>query len=253
MIYFVDAEYANRSLIEISIINDETGECFSSYVKYKFNVPYYVTQLTGITTNKVRNAPSISNVFSCIYNWIGKLDKTNDIFYFYGNTDKIVLTEINYRLQNKTLSHILAHYRDFAEDVNTKFSLVKPVSLQKLVSYYRKAETLQSHTAENDTRDLQFIYHKVLEDTTTEIAEFKEYQSLAPNKHFFLQIDRDANIINKFDCLNDAVDWIISLPFNTNRKKVDRQSIFNHLKMAIKCNEPYYGYVWKKVSVQENE
>ena len=111
MIYFVDAEYANRSLIEISIINDETGECFSSYVKYKFNVPYFVTQLTGITTNKVQNAPSISNVFSCIYNWIGKLDKTNDIFYFYGSTDKIILTEINYRLQNKILSHILAHYR----------------------------------------------------------------------------------------------------------------------------------------------
>ena len=68
--------FANE-LIEISAIKYEGNkkiDTFSTLVKPKVEIPYYITKITGITNDMVKTAPQIEDVMSELVSFVGDLN-----------------------------------------------------------------------------------------------------------------------------------------------------------------------------------
>lgn len=89
MNYFIDFEATQFSneIISIGCVN-ETGEKFSSMVYTDKKITSFITNLTGITDEMNKAAPSLDDVFTLFFYWIlGHNDGTPCRFFCYGNTD----------------------------------------------------------------------------------------------------------------------------------------------------------------------
>lgn len=65
-----------NELIEVSAIKYEGRkklDTFSTLIKPKIEIPYRITQITGITNEMVQNAPSVEEVMPALIKFIGSL------------------------------------------------------------------------------------------------------------------------------------------------------------------------------------
>ena len=65
----------NNELIEISAIKYQKNkkiDTFSTLIKPKVKIPYYITKITGITNEMVQNAPEIEEVMPELIGFIGE-------------------------------------------------------------------------------------------------------------------------------------------------------------------------------------
>ena len=66
---------AGAEIIEISALRYRAGEkvaVFSSLLKPKYAIPYFITELTGITNEMVADAPDRRGVLSDFFDFVGK-------------------------------------------------------------------------------------------------------------------------------------------------------------------------------------
>lgn len=144
----------------------------------------FITRLTGITKDDVRNAPTSDEVFRNFYNWV-KADRAA-VFYCYGDSD---ITFIQSNLKRTTnieaivaLKYILGNLVDFSVEVRQYFGLYKQISLKKLVAYYRGVETIeQAHDALEDSMFLKEVYeHITSEEADTDAFPEYKVNAMAP-------------------------------------------------------------------------
>ena len=250
MKYFCDLEFDKTALISIAMVTED-GREFHSLINPPGKVSMYIKKLTGVTESMLRKSPKLYEVLSCICIWMER-KSDNDEFYFYGKSDLQVLEEIIYRANYPLIEHIISHYKDYSSRVMEKFNFVKPISLSKLVNYYRTEVKVQTHCALDDAYDLKFIYDCVEKDNNFNSDLFKEYTTLAPINHIFVQKDKNGEVINTYNSSEEVVDWILSLPSNY-KQQLKRQSIKSHLRTSINSHTTYYGYYWFKEDCGETE
>ncbi len=66
---------AGAEIIEISALRYRSGEktaVFSSLLKPRYAIPYFITELTGITNAMVKDAPERTGVLSEFYDFVGR-------------------------------------------------------------------------------------------------------------------------------------------------------------------------------------
>ena len=151
MKYFIDFEATQYSheIISIGCVRED-GQTFKSFVYVKpSKMSNFITQLTGITKEDVRNAPTSDEVFSNFYHWLE--GDTEMEFYCYGDADiefiRTNLSKTTDMLAISALSIIGTNLNDFAIEVKKYFGLHKMISLKKLVAYYRKVESIEQAAA----------------------------------------------------------------------------------------------------------
>ena len=180
MKYFIDFEATQFSheIISIGCVRED-GEVFKSYVYVKpSKMSGFITRLTGITKDDVRNAPTSDEVFHNFYEWV-KADRAA-IFYCYGDSD---ITFIQSNLKRTSdmeatvaLQYIHNNLVDFSIEVRKYFGLYKQISLKKLVAYYRGVDEIeQAHDALEDSMFLKEVYEHIASEEPNTDA-FPEYK-----------------------------------------------------------------------------
>ena len=180
MKYFIDFEATQYSheIISIGCVRED-GQTFKSFVYVKpSKMSNFITQLTGITKEDVRNAPTSDEVFSNFYHWLE--GDTEMEFYCYGDADiefiRTNLSKATDMLAISALSIIGTNLNDFAIEVKKYFGLHKMISLKKLVAYYRKVESIeQAHDALEDSLFLKEVYDHIVSEEA-DLDAFPEYR-----------------------------------------------------------------------------
>ena len=182
MNYFVDFEATQFSndIISIGCINEQ-GDTFGSYVYTDKKITPFITELTGITDEMNKEAPSLDDVFSSFFYWV--LNHNNGTacqFYCYGNTDLAFVHKAVKKAKTinaqMSLSLILSNLINYAPAVKNHFGLVKEISLIKVVNYYRGYEVKQTHDALEDAEFLKEVFEAVNREGKVEGHPFPDYE-----------------------------------------------------------------------------
>ena len=149
MKYFIDFEaqqYTNE-IIEIGCVRED-GCQFHSLVhpgeKHK-RLSGFVKKLTGITQEELNNAPSVDEVFTRFFYWLGQ-DGGPAQFYCYGTSDPdFVHASIKLATQlmpQAALSLIVSNMKDYSLTVKNHFGLISTPALIKVARYFENNDNL---------------------------------------------------------------------------------------------------------------
>lgn len=250
MKYFVDIECNQYTDDIISIaVENEVYESFHSLIKPTTRITRFIEELTSITNAEAFIAPTIGTVLVKLTQWLGSLDDS-DIFYFYGKEDEIVLKKTIHKLTNSSgvtvLTHILDHISDYSLEAKAHFGVTKPIALIKIVEYYRQERTIQTHSALEDAHYLHYIYNCISEDNAPNKEVFAEYSTENSSNNVVRETE-DGEVIEIYENMAEALDWIAKEAHRTGKKNLDRQAVRAKLARAIKFHTKYYGYFWGKI------
>ena len=134
MRYFIDFEAAQPSndIISVGCV-DENGRSFYTLVQPGKNVciSEFITELTGITSEQISEAPNADQAFRELFEWI---DKTQTVkFICYGDCDKVfvkrTMSYVTDFIAQCMLSLIFARIEDYSFDVMRHFKINERISL----------------------------------------------------------------------------------------------------------------------------
>lgn len=264
MKYFIDFEALQFSgeIISIGCI-DENGREFYSLVRPKQikKLTEFITDLTGITSEDLENAPDAEEVFSEFYNWLDTDRKT--AFFCYGNNDAVFVARTLRKIKNFyaqcALSLVKANLSDYSIDISKHFGIKQSIALKKLVEYYRNEEITQKHNALDDARFLKEVYEKSSAEEPME-CPFPEYMHkpkdtskdkeaakktpVCKKKHRVSATKNNQTIT--FRSIGRATNWVMNCVMN-NKSSLTEESkkrICSKIKKAAEKNTNYCSYTW---------
>lgn len=157
-------------ILEISAVkvrNNTITDSFSSLVHYAEELPEFITELTGITNDMVKDAPSLDIVLNNFYNFIG-----NDILIGHNvNFDINFLYDNLKKNANKYLSN------DFVDTLRLARKVIKELDhhrLSDLLSYY-KIDNSNQHRALADCNYTLEIYNNLKKDIYALYGNFEDF------------------------------------------------------------------------------
>ncbi len=114
-----------NELIEISAIKYDGAkkvDTFCTLIKPKEKIPYYITNITGITNDMVKNSPSVENVMPQLIEFIGD----SPIVAHNANFDyKFIQNYSNYSFsKNKVIDTVAISRKMYPELPNHKLSTI---------------------------------------------------------------------------------------------------------------------------------
>lgn len=157
-------------ILEISAVkvrNNTIADSFSSLVHYAEELPEFIIELTGITNDMVKDAPSLDMVLNNFYNFIGDdiligHNVNFDINFLYDNLKKNA---------NKYLSN------DFVDTLRLARKVIKELDhhrLSDLLSYY-KIDNSNQHRALADCNYTFEIYNNLKKDIYALYGNFEDF------------------------------------------------------------------------------
>lgn len=267
MKYFIDFEatqYSNE-IISIGCVRED-GETFYSLVNVENKkMTNFITKLTGITKEDIRQAPSSDEVFSQFHDWVAQ-DNSKIVFYCYGFNDidfvRKNLSKANCPKAQMVLSILMYSLIDYSKSVMKHFGLIKPISLIKVLAYYRQVEKVkQSHDALEDAYFLKEVYEKVHEEIDIKDCPFPEYteQSFSNittninidefwNKNNIFEISQLSNkkeVIKTFSNTREAVNCIIGQMPQLNKENTNTRNVAKKILNANNQQKSYFDSYWK--------
>lgn len=157
-------------ILEISAVkvrNNTIADSFSSLVHYAEELPEFIIELTGITNDMVKDAPSLDIVLNNFYNFIG-----NDILIGHNvNFDINFLYDNLKKNANKYLSN------DFVDTLRLARKVIKELDhhrLSDLLSYY-KIDNSNQHRALADCNYTFEIYNNLKKDIYALYGNFEDF------------------------------------------------------------------------------
>lgn len=149
----------NSEIIEISALKYVSGvktDVFSTLVKPRHSISGFITGLTGINNDMVKNAPDISEAIMNFYKFIG-----NDIIIGYN-----VNFDINFLYDNLLACHDIVLKNDFVDVLRIARRILNniPDHKQTTVAEYYGISIEGAHRAENDCEICNACYLKLQED-----------------------------------------------------------------------------------------
>ena len=258
MKYFIDFEatqYTNE-IISVGCVDENGREFYTLVQPHKMKrLTKFITELTGITTEDLQNAPTVDEAFSVFYDWLDSSEPAE--FYCYGYSDK--------EFVRRTLSYAASFYAqcglcliknnlvDFAQTVKTHFLISKDIALVKVVEHYRKEAIDQSHNALEDALLLKEVYDNLKNEVITE-CPFPDHQTANKAESETDPVGKAAvhieavkgNTTVYFPSYKKAADWVMRslIPKNTTVTDKTKSRISNHIRRAIEKDEHYFGFKW---------
>ena len=147
-------------IIEISAIkyvNFEKVSSFSTLIKPQNRISYFITNLTGITNDMVKDAPDISKAILDFYSYIGK-----DILMGYN-----VNFDVNFLYDNLMRCHNIPLTNDFVDVLRFARKALPNLKnrSQTTVAEYYGISAVGAHRAERDCEICNACYLKLKEES----------------------------------------------------------------------------------------
>lgn len=253
MKYFIDFEATqfSQEIISIGCVRED-GESFYSLIKPKklSGITDFITSLTGITKDMVREAPNSDEVFKNFFTWLSNSEGVAE-FYCYGNSDfnflqKNLKDRTNNLFAQAALSIIGMNLKDYSSDVKNHFGLIKNISLKKVFNYFYPNEECNLHNALSDAEMLYKVYSSIVKKQEIVGIPFPDYIG----EPIFETNDDFANydiLVNNtiYETFEEALDFAISILRNNNQPKFRKENIQRKIIHAINCKKEYFGLKWK--------
>ena len=163
----LDPEYCE--IIELAAIKYENNKeiaQFNSLVKPDYEIDSFITDLTGITNEMVKNSPKLSEVIIDFYNFIKDEILIGHCVYFDINFIYDALEKENIILAND--------YINIMRFSNKILPHLENQKLNTISTHYNV--TLPNHRALTDCIATNQCYQKLLQDINTKYSTFEEFK-----------------------------------------------------------------------------
>ena len=256
MKYFIDFEANSPSneIIEIGCVS-EFGDTFQTYVKPTTKIDGFITGLTGITNETIKNAPTIDIAILELYKWMLSTSKPGFLWkditiYCYGNADYTFLEQSAKTCGNDHSYMIIAAIgmclKDFTKKTNHFFK--DAVSLVTAVNYFRSSENAweQKHGALDDALALKEIHDVLPRNYSLPCSPFivKTEMGIRRTKQGKTPID----YLTLQDAVTAAVEEIKQTATGT---EVKENNVRGRIINAINRKTSYMGWKWKYVKIEK--
>lgn len=236
MKYYIDFEAAKyvEEIISVGVVRED-GKTFYSLVNPKDGaVTDYITKLTGLTKEKLKDAPNSEEVFEKLYDWIfNKLEDNYPDFYVWGRQDVEYIRHTFKRTNSLKARFILGYMcgsiRDFSRKICKRLK-VDDIGLAKFHSCLNNHNNLHNH---NSLDDAIMLY-----DIALELQKGFDWTAarnfLFPVMDFIEIEEEDKKIIKKKTALKDVPQGAVYFK-NSNCKKTNCSGYFFDKKTAIEA------------------
>lgn len=261
MNYFIDFEATQFSngIISVGCVS-ENGAEFYTIVNTNHKVTPFITNLTGITPEKVREAPSQETVFENMFDWVF-VEDTVPHFYCYGNCDKEFVKNNFHDCKSfkakAMLGYLYTDMQDYSSEVKMHFGLCKNIALKKVAEYYLKKDITQTHNSLEDAIMLRLVW-KNIQANECEFNVFPEYMEQQFNKKIVTEAPsindkaytvtrlKAGKVIEVYPSLGAAVRWAYEqIPEGDERNKSSLKTIARGIRRAAKDPEKRYrNFKW---------
>lgn len=260
MNFYIDFEATQPEQEIISVgVTAETGETFYRLVRPQFSkVSSYVTKLTGISQSSLTEMPELDDAFCELYSWMMSQEKEiiNWNIYSYGDGD---ISFVKYSLKNLVSNKaillaytIMERLEDYSKTVFKYFK--GSTSLINAYNYILHMEDKQKHNALEDALMLQTVFNHVnnskvpLEDSPFEKKNDNNTPYVFPSGNFYCCLEGKRNTEKCLGSIDDTIDWILHKFFKPeDRVIVHRDRIAKKIMKAIRKNNRYMNYTWRRV------
>lgn len=159
--YKEEKKLCGREVIEIGavVLDDfyqEIGS-FKTLVKPQYNdvISPYISRLTGITTDMVKNAPIFEEALKMFISWCSNMNDQVKIYQWSGSDSEQIINEIQFK--QITLGtcdwEVLQGWEDFQKEYGEKLRLENSVSLKNAAMYAGIDMEGTEHDALDDARN----------------------------------------------------------------------------------------------------
>lgn len=266
MKYYLDFEATQYShkIISVGCV-DETGRTFYSLVRphNEKSITPFITKLTGLTWDLLKDAPTLDEVFSTFYNWIDC--SSNVYFYVYGKEDKHFLKNSQSEMSDpKALALISIIENNIVNGANfVKQKFQENLALVTVLAYYRNCPVIsQAHNSLEDAKWLMEICENMINDTKQyTISETNDIKQHFPkpkmeylNRKKIPEEDRIHLLAYKknakkpcmeFISFEQAVKYVCKDRARRNRPQESKKIVLQSIHRAIEEDNVYYHFKWK--------
>lgn len=259
MNFYVDFEATQpeQEIISIGVYCDNK-ESFYALVKPQFSkVSKYITDMTGITNEMLADGYDFDTALNNLYIWCSQQETNlnNWHFYSYGDGDieflKCSICNIVTEQPLIIASIMIATMQDFSKEVTKYFR--GTTSLIKAFNYLKSLENKQKHNALEDAKMLADIFTKIYNKPPLTANPFglRNYENKTdykfPSGCFFCKATGKNAKERKFYCIQEAIEWLISTNIaKDSRDGVHRDRIATKIMKAIRKDDTYMGYKWRR-------
>ena len=270
MNYFIDFEATQFSeeIISVGCIRED-GETFYALVApVEGKITPFITNLTGITKEMLKDALSPDRVFELFYDWMFADSTDTPEFFVWGNSDKNFIRHTCHRTNSVkariALGYIGASMKDYGRICKKNLKWGSEHGLLKTLQKF-EIDAEQNHNSLDDAIMLKKVYdymHMTSEDklaelfltwlktpkveTKKEIVETPEIK-LEDLEDGTIYFKNKKKIVASFKNVDDAVSWIKETKVG---KDTDAYNNFNvdltRKKIMHSCNHgsTYYCIRW---------
>lgn len=269
---FVDFEATQFSeeIISIGAVREDGETFYSLCAPVDGKITPFITNLTGITAEMVKDAMSPNEVFYEFYKWVFNYTPDPE-FYTWGETDISFLRHTFKRCDFFNSKLIIGWMCGGIIDYSKKFCKMIGRKHCKLINAYKciNPEAEQTHNSLDDAVMLKEIYN-ICQDGNEARRIFKDLIYPSPDEVVALSgtapkwskmnypigticmiAEKSAPATRVFDSRDDAINYVIetyqNLPMNEEKALIRRNTIAAGLKKATNNNKKWYGFLWREV------
>lgn len=272
MKYFIDFEATQFSeeIISIGAVREDGETFYSLCAPIDGKITPFITNLTGITAEMVKNAMSPNEVFNEFYKWIFN-STPNPEFYSWGDSDIGFLRHTFKRCDSFNSKIIIGLMCGGIIDYSKKFCKMIGRKHCKLINAYKcinpKAE--QIHSSLDDAVMLKEIY-ELCQDANEVKKTFGSLMYPNPNEEpvkagtapkwskmnypigtICMIAEKSAPATRVFNNKDEAINYVIetyqNMPMNEEKALIRRNTVAAGLKKATNGNKKWYGFLWREV------
>jgi DNA polymerase III alpha subunit (gram-positive type) len=239
----------------------ERGEfgCFVS--SFADRITPFITELTGITKEMVKGAPTAEEAFSDLRDWLNEICDDDFISYHcYGNSDKIFLYNTARKVENQEIANFIRELADALLDdslIVTHYLEISSIGVYKALKRFDPDIPAQDHDAVNDAILLSrlmgymednYSINPALYIVVKKSTSSKKKKKKTDERKFQIIVThtKDTKAKQKtFFNYGTATQWM----YNKIKKKcpdAKMNTIFKHIVKAVDENIPYADWAWKK-------
>ena len=180
MNFYVDFEALQFSgrIISIGCINDNGDKFYtlSQPSKQGEKLTNFITDLTGITSEMLSNAPTANEAFENFYQYVkSTCDDTAPQFYCYGNCDGDFLRSTGKYLTSfdarMFCNYVRCNLTDYSSTARSYFPSFETLALKKIYSLIKEDNEPQHHNALEDAEMLCVVMKELCNHCTPEDSE----------------------------------------------------------------------------------
>ena len=180
MNFYVDFEALQFSgrIISIGCINDNGDKFYtlSQPSKQGERLTNFITDLTGITSEMLSNAPTANEAFENFYQYVkSTCDDTAPQFYCYGNCDGDFLRSTGKYLTSfdarMFCNYVRYNLTDYSSTARSYFPSFETLALKKIYSLIKEDNEPQHHNALEDAEMLCVVMKELCNHCTPEDSE----------------------------------------------------------------------------------